>query len=210
MRIGIDIDGVLARFDQGYARLIMRETGWFIDIENPNWPAEWYWDRALFKAKGLNPQAAKQLENTIWDRDIKPTTFWGTLGEYAGTIQALDRLRLSVYAGYDIYFITSRPGHLAKFYTEMWLSLHGMLNPTVLIAHDKGPVISGLELDVFIDDKPENIVAAVEARPKVRAYLIDRPYNHHPAVLEGVDHIRVADIGTVLTIELGDMKEKAA
>ena len=210
MRIGIDIDGVLARFDQGYARLLIKETGHFIDIENPEWPAEWYWDRAFLR-QHYDAKEAKRIENLVWDRDIKPTTFWGGLGHYSGTMDALDRLRLATYAGLDVYFITSRPGHMAKFYTEMWLSLHGMRNPTVLIAHNKGPVIEGLELDAYIDDKPENIVDAVQARPKVRAYLIDRPYNRDSEVLKDWKHYtRVASIGDVLNIELKEIEEAKA
>lgn len=209
-RLGIDLDGVVARFDQAYARLIMRETGHFIDIENPEWPEEWYWDRALLN-KHYDKKEAKRLENLIWDRDIKVTPFWGGLGEYPGTFEAMDRLRLSIFAGVDAYFITSRPGHLAKFYTEMWLGLHGMRNPTVLIAHDKGPVIAGLELDAFVDDKPENILDAVKARPKIRAYLIDRPYNRDSEVLKDWDHYtRIPNLGAMLDIELKDIEEAKA
>lgn len=211
MRIGIDIDGVLARFDQGYARLLIRETGHFLDIENPNWPSEWHWDRT-FLNQHFDAKEAKKIENKVWDEQIKPTTFWGTLGEYPGVLESMDRLRLATYAGVDAYFITSRVGHLVKFYTEMWLGLHGVRNPTVLIAHNKGPVIQGLELDAFIDDKPENIRDAVQHRPKIRAYLVDRPYNRDSEILKDWDHYtRIEGIGEMLDIELRDIeKEKAA
>jgi uncharacterized HAD superfamily protein len=66
---------------------------------------------------------------------------------------------------------------MAKYYSEIWLGAHGMQNPTVIISNDKGPIAKGLNLDIFIDDKPENIIDVVTAAPKCKCYIINKPYN---------------------------------
>lgn len=177
MRIGCDVDGVLARFDEAYAELITAETGiQFPTDDIENWPATWYWERDALKQHGYSKNDAHNVENKVWTY-IKSSGFWGGLHAYKGVPEAIDRLNTMSVDGHDIYFITSRPGHLAKFWTELWLDRLGMSRPTVLIASDKGSVAKGLELDAFIDDKPENIADVHLASPNTMVILINRPYN---------------------------------
>lgn len=168
MRIGCDLDGCLTDFNSAFIELIQKETGIQLPSPSATYPTVWNYHRA----GGVSAQQS----DAIWDY-IKSSSFWATLHPLKGALDAVQVLDFMTRAGHDVYFITSRPGTFAKYHTETWLKLAGMSNPTVLIADDKGPVVAGLQLDVFIDDKPENIVDAVTARPAVRAYVIDAPYN---------------------------------
>lgn len=168
MKIGIDIDGVLADFNTGYIDLIRRTTGIQLPPVSNVYPDVWHYERAA--------GVTKKQEHEVWEH-IRNSEFWGQLFPLKGTLEVLDKLTQLRYEGHEIYFITSRVGKKVKFQTERWLSLYGMNNPTVLISDKKGPVAQGLELDVFIDDKPENCADVQLASPKTRVFLLDQPYN---------------------------------
>jgi uncharacterized HAD superfamily protein len=169
LNIGIDLDGVLANFNDAYAD-ILRTINPAITIpkSSSTWPQHWGWD----KHAGYT---SKQI-NEAWEV-VKSTTFWGTLHPLKGTLETLKELSVLRGIGHGIYFITSRPGRMAKYYSEIWLGAHGMQNPTVIISNEKGSVAKGLDLNIFIDDKPENIIDVVTAAPKCKCYIINKPYN---------------------------------
>lgn len=168
MNIGVDIDGVLADFNSSYIKLIFQKSGVQLPMPGPDYPNEWNYTKSRIRNKDLN---------AVWD-EIKATHFWDTLGPEPLLLETIELLLERRSLGDDIYFITSRPGLRAKFYTERWLIGHGMLVPSVLIAEHaeaKGHLARGLALDVFIDDKPDNIDAITHA--DCVCYLVDRPYN---------------------------------
>jgi len=215
MRAGFDIDGVLAQFNDAYAAILTKVSGVKFPPESDDYPAVWYWEREEFANQGYDKKMADGFEDAAWDR-ISSTDFWGGLHAYPGALDALNRMRALKYEGHDFYFITSRSGYLAKFYTEMWLSLHGMSNPTVLIAMDKGPIIKALKLDVFVDDKVENVLDALEANPTCRVYVIDRPWNRPGEAMSDPlkEALRVKSINTVMArefpVEMAQVARKAA
>lgn len=186
MKIGVDIDGVLADFTKSFNALVRAEFG----IELPYPAPTWQWHR--------EGGVTKQQDNQLWNI-IKTTHFWATLVPMPGAIDAIARLDQLSHDGHDVYFITSRPGKLAKFHTEWWLKAYGMNFPTVLVTSDKGPVVKGLGLDIFIDDKPENnleVLEAVGRSPKVHVFLVDAPYNQW-ADNPSVYGVRIHSLGEV-------------
>lgn len=194
MRIGVDIDGVLANFTDAYAKILTKQTGVKFPKLSAEWPTVWYWEREA----GIT----KLQERAAW-KEIEDTHFWGVLIPLPGAIEALQHLNVMAQTGHEVYFITSRPGARAKHLTEMWLRGHGVEYPTVIIAHEKGPLAAALKLDVFIDDKMENVRDVANARDKTRVYIIDSPYNTEVVVGD-----RVKDVMEVL-IEEGIVPEPA-
>jgi hypothetical protein len=193
MKIGLDVDGVLADFIHGYNALVRQELGIDLPYPAPTW--NWHTDG------GVTPEQ----DTAMWEI-IKATPFQGTLQPLKGAPDALERLNALSLKGNDIYFITNRSGSLAKFWTEMWLRFHGMSAPTVLIAKDKGPVVKGMELDVFVDDLPTNTQAVLDAvgrDPRVRVYLPRHPYNEWAWSQPFNYGQPVADLNEVLEIEFG-------
>jgi 5'(3')-deoxyribonucleotidase len=200
MRIGIDMDGVLARFDADYAHLITAlYPEYSFPVNDPNWPSSYYWERAA----GLTPEEEACAWRVI---NSSKSGFWEHLSEYPETRRAVQELRDMRLAGDDLYFITVRPSLTAKLQTERWLMAKGLISPSVLIASGgKGLLAAGLHLDAFIDDKPEFCDEVLIARPLAAVYMVTRPYNRehkNPGV------IRVKDV--VEALKLIQAKECAA
>ncbi len=167
MKLGIDLDGVLANFNDAFAD-ILRGINPNITLPQASklWPAVWDWP----KVAGYT---SKQVSEA-WEI-VKTTTFWGTLHPLKGTPEVLKELSVLRGIGHEVYFITTRPGRMAKYYSEIWLGAHGMQNPTVIISEDKGSISRGLGLDVFVDDRAENVLDVLDA--SVDCYIIDYAYN---------------------------------
>jgi FMN phosphatase YigB (HAD superfamily) len=174
MKIGIDLDGVLADFSPAYAEKLTKKTGIQFPTADPNWPAVWHFDYAA----GAKPGDV----NAVWE-DITRSNFWAQLLPMRGALEAIRQLdEVAMLGQAEVYFITARPGKFAKRLSEFWLARHGNEYPTVIIAKDKGSVAKGLELDVFVDDMPENVADVFEASKKTRVYLVDHPYNRNWAI----------------------------
>lgn len=186
IRIGFDVDGVLALFEPAYGRLIERISGkrlfpedWQDMVKQNTFPTVWDWDQAAGYTRADSSAAWKSIK--------ADPNFWSDLDHYPDVLEVARQLRTKPYKS-EVYFITHRMGTCVKLQTENWLLDRGFSNPTVLIAGDKIPLINSLELDVYIDDKPETVEDAV-ANTKTRIYLMDRPYNREVTVGERVTSI---------------------
>jgi 5'(3')-deoxyribonucleotidase len=177
LNIGIDIDGVLASFDQAYGQKIIEVTGKDLFPYKPYEPPCWNWTEPL--------GYTKEEDKAAWDAVVKDPDFWFNLKPYPTTTAILTALWRRRAKGDAVYFITTRMGIAPKTQTEEWLMAqqeHRLTSfpfPTVLISANKGPVAAGLDLDWYADDKPENVVAVGEAVPHCRTILVDRPWNQH-------------------------------
>jgi 5'(3')-deoxyribonucleotidase len=147
LRIAFDIDGCLANFTQGYADLIRTTSG--RDLLTPEMianPPCWNWDIAV--------GYTKEEVGAAWGRIKADPYFWRNLRPLDGEVfHTIEELAWT----HDIYFLTHRMGYKAKSQTEYWLDNWGVENPTVLLAGDKLPVLRALEVDLFIDDKPDTL-----------------------------------------------------
>jgi uncharacterized HAD superfamily protein len=208
MKLGIDIDGVLADFMGGFSALTEQEFG--IKLPQPWQTYDWH------KDNGVTPEQT----NYLWEL-IKSGPFYGTLMPLPGALDAIERLNKLSLKDHDIYFITSRNGTLTKFWTEMWLKFHGMDMPTVLLTKDKGAAAKALGLDVFVDDKPENNLDVIDATGRhcvspsgslgtnIHVYLINTPYNQWADQPFNYG-VRVTDLNEVLEREFLTTKVRAA
>lgn len=180
MRVGFDIDGCLANFNHAYGDLMIKLTGrdnlpkrWKTD---PDFPEVWDWDVKYGYKEDLKG---------IWDFIKDPKNeFWVNLPFLTDTKVLSKIYKLPVY-GHDVYFITNRPGNGAKTQTEAWLDYNGLaLNPTVLIAENKPPIIKSLNLDFYVDDRLQTMIdlenfyykSGIDTKDK-HFYLLDAPYN---------------------------------
>jgi 5'(3')-deoxyribonucleotidase len=194
MKIGIDMDGVLAKFESGYAPLLTARTGIEFPLDDPDFPPQWHWPNHY--------NVSKDAQDEAW-REIKQSPdFWYGLGEMPLARETVRRLNV-LAIDHDIYFITHRMGWQCKQQTEEWLKSRGMGNPTVMLAHDKHLIAVGLQLDVFIDDRPSNVnevaILARDCEVSMRVYLVDRPYNRESKIDRSV--VRVHSLADALTRE---------
>lgn len=117
---------------------------------------------------------SKDEMSKVWASIKRDHHFWEDLEPLRG-MDEFNLMRIGVQD--SIYFITTRVGLTAHWQSKNWLAQHGFENADVMIAYEKGPVLKALKIDVFIDDKTENIQEAVLCSPDTRSYLLDAPYN---------------------------------
>lgn len=177
MRIGFDVDGVLACFFKGYEELCIKIDGVdrfptrYPDALPPcwNWPEHYGY--------------SNETVGKVWAFIKNNPMFWGGLDPLPG----LDLLVDLDYVSNDLYFITDRPGAGAQAVTANWLASElGYIPSTIISRKGKGVAVDALDLDFYIDDKVENILDVQTKAPKVRGYLAPQyPYNlNHPSFKE--------------------------
>lgn len=171
MRIGFDVDGVLADFSNTYLRLVIKVTGrnLFHPGDGDDAPC-WNWDTY----RGYT----KEEQRAVWDAIIGDKRgFWRNLPPLPGA-EVLGMCIADLERRHDIYFVTSRVGEGAKRESEAWLRQHvGLDHPTVLISSGKGLCAAGLKLDAYIDDNYHNILDVATMRPECKSFLLNKRYN---------------------------------
>lgn len=168
MRIGVDVDGVLADFATN-ARAIAKQL---FDGKPEDHLVQTGWG---FDSLGLN----KEQESIMWNAIKGTFNFWASL-------KPLDNTSLLPLLArkHDLVFVTTRiptAGAPVCKQTEDWLHRWFLLDhPNVIITNHKGNVASSLQLKAFIDDKTSNLADihnVVVGRVPPVLYLKDAPYN---------------------------------
>lgn len=171
MKIGIDVDGVLADFNQDFIQTVIDATGKDLFPPRP-------FDIPCWDYPEHYGYTAADTKHVWQDVIIPDPTFWVSLEPYPGTEAALQLLKDRDDEHDEVYFITARPGTFPKHQTEVWLRAHhGDFNwrPTVLISGMKGQCAEALRLDKYIDDRSENVLDV--SRECKGTYLMTRPWN---------------------------------
>lgn len=205
MRIGFDVDGVLAAFVPAYQQLFVTTTGRnsFTMGDHLN-PPEWDWPTL----RGYT----KEETRVVWETIKSDPTFWLNLAPEQDAVQTVRVMLKELERKHDIYFVTSRPGERVKRQTEIWLFDHlgypmrvPGVYPTVLIAGHrvKGHIAKSLNLDVYIDDNFDNVQDCAEHAPNTRTYLLSRRYNQMADLDPLV--VRVETIGEMFDHELSNL-----
>ena len=171
MRLGIDLDGVLAHFTRGYANLIRQTSGRDLLTEQMILdPPCWHWDLAA--------GYTKEEEKAAWDAIKDSATFWRDLPllpQY-DVVEDLHFCLDDVCHDHEVFFITNRMGRFPKNQSEQWLYEQGIEFPTVIVSGDKLPILKALKIEAFIDDRPETL-AEVAAGWNGRLFKIPYTYN---------------------------------
>ncbi len=203
LRIGIDIDGVLANFVGAYHRVLGETSGRYL-FEVGHEPESWF---------HAEPQGYTKDEDAAAFRFIRESRgFWESLEPLPGAITFLDALGRWIaeenWLGpgrLEAYFITSRTGPRVKAQTENWLSKSGWFGPrpTVLIVgEDKSFVAKGLRLNSVVDDRPENLFSIRKSVRSCQTIKRQAKYNlwaDEGPESEQITH-RVHDINACLPI----------
>lgn len=166
VRVGIDIDGVLAGFVPA-ARIVLKDM---LNGRPDDALVQKSWS---FESLGIT----KQEENAMWRRIDETKNWWTTLPREPGTT-----LLKAVCDTCNVVFVTNRKdgnvGWPIEEQSQEWLKREFHINnPTVLIMDEKGPLLKGLKLDYFIDDRPRNVEDACTYAPECKTALLDCSYN---------------------------------
>lgn len=171
-RVGFDMDGVLADMD---GALLQHAAALFgdaalkerrpapatppADAPQPP-PAETADPAPAVSALALS---ARQ-EAELWRRVQSVENFWETLVEIeAGTVARL--AALAQERRWEVIFLTKRPatsGYTAQRQSQRWLESKGFTLPSVFVVQgSRGRIASALDLDIVVDDRPENCLDVV-------------------------------------------------
>lgn len=118
----------------------------------------------------------RRQERQLWDAVKATPNFWETLEETEPGI--VRRIASTARARrWEVIFLTSRPssaGDIVQVQSQRWLHRHGFELPSLfVVSTSRGRIAHALELDVVVDDRPENCLdVAIDS--KARAILIWR------------------------------------
>ncbi len=144
-------------------------------------------------------------QRRLWRHVESIENFWEGLSELEpGVIRRLADLASD--RRWEIIFLTKRPetvGATAQVQSQRWLESKGFTLPSVFVVQgSRGRIAAALGLDIVVDDRPENCLDVV-ADSKARAILVWRTDEHQlPSAAQrlGIGVVKsVADCLEILT-----------
>jgi uncharacterized HAD superfamily protein len=155
LKIGVDVDGVLADFTGGARQILKDHLG--IDTTGRT-QTGWGFDSI-----GVD----KATERKLWDYIDDYKDWW------YNCLQPLPNCNLitTLCEKHQVIFITNRKhateasgsmpvNEQTAFWLRQWFNIP---NPTVLLSDNKGPLCAALGLDLFIDDRDKNLTEVIAA-----------------------------------------------
>lgn len=184
LRIGFDLDGVLANMESELVRQAEVVFGEAMTrkLQGSATTPEVADGEAATEPVPDNTPALSALDMTsrqqrkLWRRVESIENFWETLEEIEPGVVA----RLAALATdrrWEIIFLTKRPesaGATAQVQSQHWLESKGFSLPSVYVVQgSRGRIAAALGLDIVVDDRPENCLDVV-VDSRARAILVWR------------------------------------
>ena len=166
--IGLDVDGVLAAFDEKFLQLSRK----YLAKPPKDWQqTHWHFeDCGVFTAKDVD---------YIWTEFRNTRNMWMQLKKRSKTNELMRKANQL-----ELFFITSRvstDGLSTEAQTQEWLcNNYAIKNANVFItpdAREKGRVAESLGLEWFIDDKESCCEEVKAAVPKCKVFILDTTYS---------------------------------
>ena len=159
MRIGVDLDGVVANFTKGWTKYYEEEFGKKIledDIQS------WGLSEPLTHFK-------EDLDFWKWAKDINGSSVFRNLEVYENSVETLNELSKS---GHDIVIISSKPWWSIHD-TLMWLGENKIPTKEIHFIEDKWTI----DCEVYLDDAPYQLENYKENTVDKKIIRFVRSYN---------------------------------
>ena len=172
MRLGIDLDGVVANFTKGWMAFYNEQFGTeLVESDSKNW------------GDLVNLTHFQDIDEFwAWSSDLDGRSVFWHLEPFPGAVEALRDLSDQ---GHDIVIVTTKPP-VAVDDTHEWRDRHGLPANEIHILEDKWLV----DCDVYLDDGPHVLPGLVEYRPRRTVCRYVRPWNRP---LKGVIDVHTFD-----------------
>lgn len=193
LRIGCDLDGVLADMEAALVREADTLFGTGLRHQPAASAARSMTDLVPAEVTDDAPlrhelHLTARQRSRLWAHVRGIHDFWGTLDETEPGVVA--RLHtLATERNWEIIFLTRRPptaGATGQLQSQRWLEAKGFRLPSVyVVTASRGLIAAALTLDIVIDDTPENCVD-VAADSKARTIAVFRTEAPPPPMLRGM------------------------
>ena len=159
MRLGIDLDGVVANFNAGWLQRYNRDFGTELGLD------------AVSTWNGIPAATHFDSMHDFWEwaRHLDGASLFRVLDPYPNAVESLWQL---AKAGHKIVILTSKP-YWATHHTYEWIAEHELPTREVHILDDKWRV----DCDVYLDDAPHNVEDIHQQRPNRATVRYIRPWN---------------------------------
>jgi hypothetical protein len=196
------MDGVLADLDSALVREALRlfpgvDIGRTVDPPPQDRQASGPGDADPGEVPPSSLRLTVRQERQLWDAVREIPNFWESLAETeAGIVAQL--ARTAEARRWEVMFLTSRPrtaGDTVQVQSQRWLNRLGFPYPSLfVVSTSRGRIAHALDLDVVIDDRPENCLD-VSIDSKARAILIWR--GHESAVPASARRLGIGGVPSV-------------
>ena len=159
MRIGVDIEGVLDHFTEGWTSQYKIDFNKEIKEENI---IEWGLSKPLTHFE-------EEIDFWNWAKDFNGSSIFRNLITYDNAVEVLYEVSKS---GHEVVIISSKPWWSIHD-TLVWLGENKIPSKEIHFLEDKWKI----DCDVYIDDAPHQLKSFVENVPDKLILRFVRPYN---------------------------------